>query len=374
MPEFKIKLVPPDIDTQALKRLPAKFAEVADDPGRSLRKFERMLSEKLGVAHALAVNSGTSALHLALLSLNLEAGDEILCPTFTFAATINAISYVGAVPLIIDSEPDTWNMDPQILQEAIKSRLASNKKPGALLLAHTYGMPAKIDEILKICDQYEIPVIEDAAGSLGSQYGDRYLGTFGHTGIISFNYNKIITTGGGGILLTNNAHIRDKAAYLATQARSNTPYYLHHDIGFNYQMNGLASELGIMQMDLLEERIDRKRDIFNNYHKALEPYDCITFQEELPGYYSNRWLTTMIFDRPDMAVNLKDYLEKNNVEARYLWNPMHQQPVFKHFPKYTNGYADQLFKHGLALPSGTGLSYSQQAEVIELVRRFLKNS
>ena len=374
MPEFKIKLIPPDIDAEVLRQLPTKFAEVAADPGRSLRKFEAILSEKLGARHALAVNSGTSALHLALLSLNIRAGDEILCPTFTFAATINAISYVGAVPVIIDSEQDTWNMDPEIVGQAIKSRLTANKKPSALLLAHTYGMPAKVTEILNICNQYEIPVIEDAAGSLGSRSGDRYLGTFGDVGIISFNYNKIITTGGGGILLTDKAHIKDRAAYLATQARSPAPYYLHQDIGYNYQMNGLASELGIIQMDLLDNRIEKKRTIFNNYQEALKPYGFVGFQKGLPGHYSNRWLSAVVFDRPGMAGNLKDYLEENGIEARYLWNPMHRQPVFKHFPNCTNGQAEWLFQNGLALPSGTNLTGPEQTEIIGVLEYFLKNS
>ena len=374
MSNFKIKLVPPDIDVETLKQLPGRFAAQAADPGKSLRRFENAVSSKLGASHALALNSGTSALHLALLSLDIKAGDEILCPTFTFAATINAISYVGAIPVIIDSEPDTWNMDPEIVEQAVKSRAMLNKKPGALLLAHTYGMPAKVQEILKICKLHEIPVIEDAAGSLGSMCENRYLGTFGDVGVISFNYNKIITTGGGGMLLTDKTHIKEKASYLATQARSSAPYYVHREVGYNYQMNGLASELGIIQMDLLDARINKKKTIFNNYHDAFKSYDFVSFQKEPPGYNSNRWLTTIVFSQPNLAGNLKAYLEKHNIEARHLWNPMHRQPVFKHFPKCTNGLADWLFQHGLALPSGTGLTASQQSEIIELVQHFLKTS
>ena len=374
MSEFKIKLVPPDIDVETLRQLPDLFAEVVTDPGKSLRRFEDLLCEKLGVSHALAVNSGTSALHLALLSLGIKAGDEVLCPSFTFAATINAISYVGATPVIIDSEPDTWNMNPEMVEQALKARFKINKKPRALLLAHTYGMPAKLAEIVKICKAHEIPLIEDAAGSLGAQYKDRYLGTFGDVGIISFNYNKIITTGGGGMLLTNNPHLKDQASYLATQARSSAPYYVHNEVGYNYQMNGLASELGILQMDSLDTRIAKKRLIFNNYRKAFSAYETINFQEEMPGFYSNRWLTTIIFDRYDTAGSLKNYLEKNAVEARHLWNPMHRQPVFEHFPGYINGQSEKLFKHGLALPSGTGLTEAQQIRIIELVQHFLKIS
>ena len=374
MSEFKIRLVPPDVDAEVLKELSGNFAAVATDPGRSLRKFETQLCKKLGVSHALATNSGTAALHLALLSLGIGAGDEVLCPSFTFTATINAISYVGAVPVIVDSEPDTWNMDPEILEQTIKARIAVNKKPRALLLAHTYGMPAKLPEILKMCRQYEMPLIEDAAGSLGSKYENRYLAAFGDVGIISFNYNKIITTGGGGMLLTNHAHIRDKASYLATQARSNAPYYLHRDVGYNYQMNGFASALGIREMDLLDSRITKKRTVFANYQQAFKDHGLIGFQEELPGSYSNRWLSAMVFETPDLADCLKGYLEKNRIEARHLWNPMHKQPVFKHFPSYITGQAERLFKHGLALPSGTGLTNAQQSEIIEHIQHFLKTS
>ena len=372
MSEFRIKLAPPDIDADILKQLPDRFTGGAADPGKSLRQFEQALCQKTGASQALAVNSGTSALHLALLSLNVKPGDEVLCPAFTFVATVNAISYVGAVPVIIDSEGYGWNMDPGLLEDTLKSRVALNKKPAALLLAHTYGMPAKISDILKLCQQYEIPVIEDAAGSLGSQYQGQYLGTFGDVGILSFNYNKIITTGGGGMLLTNRADIKNKAAYLATQARSSAPYYLHSDVGYNYQMNGLAAELGAIQMRLLDDRINKKRAIFNSYRQAFQTYDFITFQEEQPSHFSNRWLTTLVFDRPNLADALKKYLEENDIEARRLWNPMHRQPVFKHFPKSINGKADWLFKHGLALPSGTSLQEVQQTEIIDRIRHFLK--
>ncbi|MDN5210968.1 aminotransferase class I/II-fold pyridoxal phosphate-dependent enzyme [Fulvivirgaceae bacterium BMA12] len=372
MSEFRIKLAPPDIDAAMLKQLPGCFANGAADPGKSLRRFEQAICQRSGVTQALAVNSGTSALHLALLALGVNPGDEVLCPAFTFVATINAISYVGAIPIIVDSERDTWNMDPGIVEDILKSRVASNKKPAALLLAHTYGMPAKVAQVVALCQKYEIPVIEDAAGSLGARYEGQFLGTFGDVGILSFNYNKIITTGGGGMLLTNRADIKEKAAYLATQARSRAPYYVHRDVGYNYQMNGLAAELGASQIHLLDERIKKKRTIFNNYYRTLQTYDFIAFQEEQPGSCSNRWLTTLIFDRPDIAGSLKKYLEENSIEARHLWNPMHRQPVFKHHPQYINGTADWLFKHGLALPSGTNLSEGQQAEIIDLIRQFLK--
>ncbi len=371
MADYNIKLAPPEIDLKEIDALPLQFLNGVKDPGKSLRKFEAMVSKKLNVVHCLALNSGTSALHLALLALNIKPGDEVLCPSFTFAATINAILYTGAIPIIVDSEDETWNISPSLLLEAINDRVAKGKYPKALLLAHTYGMPARIDEIMAICEQYGILVIEDAAGSLGATYEDKYLGTIGKVGIISFNYNKIITTAGGGILMTNDAKIRDQAAYLATQAKSNKPYYEHQHVGYNYQMNGLAAEIGISQFDSLTAKIHKKRRIFDKYVKAFAGYPFITFQQEPINFQSNRWLTTILLESQDQIRLLREKLGSKAIEVRNLWNPMHLQPAFKHFPQYIDGTSESLFKTGLALPSGTGLSDDQHRIVCENIKSFL---
>lgn len=371
MPEYRIKLAPPDIKYNILEELPKHLSESVRDPGNSLRKFENMVKNKLEIAHALALSTGTGALHLALLSLDIGAGDEVLCPSFTFAATINAISYVGATPVIIDSETLTWNMSPELLKKAIEDRINDGKHPKALLLAHTYGMPAKMEEILSLCKIYRIPVIEDAAGSLGSKYKGKYLGAFGDVGIISFNYNKIITTGGGGMLLTNSKDIREKAAYLATQAKSNKPYYEHRQIGYNYQMNGLAAELGVSQFDSLDDRISKKRTLFENYVNAFSDNTFIQFQKEGEHSRSNRWLTTILLENASDSMLLREKLCERGIEARHLWYPMHLQPVFNHFPDYSDGSSEKLFNHGLALPSGTNLTMDQQLEVAECIKKHL---
>ncbi len=370
MAGYRIKLAAPDLEVKDFEALPEHLLKGIQDPGIALRKFEAVINNKLGSKHSLALNSGTSALHLGLLALGVAEGDEVLCPSFTFAATINAVSYTGATPIIVDSEFDTWNICPKLLQEAITDRIAKGKYPKALLVAHTYGMPAKIEEILAICDQYGISVVEDAAGSLGSTYKGKYLGTFGDVGIISFNYNKIVTTGGGGILLTKSEEVREKAAYLATQAKSKKAYYEHHQIGYNYQMNGLAAELGILQFPSLEEKMIKKRAIYNHYLNQLASFENVVFQKENDVSQSNRWLTTLLVESSDQVQELKDRLHSKGIEVRNLWNPMHRQPVFQHYPNYLNGTSESLFQRGLALPSGTSLTTDELEEVSEYIKSF----
>jgi dTDP-4-amino-4,6-dideoxygalactose transaminase len=319
--------------------------------------------------YTVALSSGTAAIHLALMLLGVETGDEVICQSLTFSASANPIVYLGATPVFVDSEPDTWNISPQFLEEAIKLRLAKGKKPKAIIPVHLYGMPCKLDEILKIANQYEIPIVEDAAEALGSSYWSKQLGTFGEISCFSFNGNKIITTSAGGALVTKTKGLADKARFVASQARDKAPHYQHSCIGYNYRMSNICAGIGRGQMQVLNERIKTKRDIFNNYTRILKNIPGIFFQPELSGMVSNRWLTTILLN-PVLTPNrisrekLRLYLEENNIESRPLWKPMHLQPVFKDAPFYGNDVAKNLFEKGLCLPSGTNMTQSDFDRVI----------
>ncbi|HEY6978645.1 MAG TPA: aminotransferase class I/II-fold pyridoxal phosphate-dependent enzyme [Chitinophagaceae bacterium] len=320
--------------------------------------------------YVVALSSGTAAIHLALMLLGVERGDEVICQSLTFSASANPIVYLGATPVFVDSEPDTWNISPQFLEEAIKERLAKGKKPKAIIPVHLYGMPCKVDEIIKIANQYQIPIVEDAAEALGSSYWGKQMGTFGEISCFSFNGNKIITTSGGGALVTKTKELADKAWFLASQARDKAPHYQHSCIGYNYRMSNICAGIGRGQMQVLNERIKTKRDIFNNYTRILKNIPGIFFQTELNGMLSNRWLTTILMN-PILTPNkisrekLRLYLEENNIESRPLWKPMHLQPVFKDAPFYGSDVAKNLFEKGLCLPSGTNMTPGDFERVIE---------
>jgi dTDP-4-amino-4,6-dideoxygalactose transaminase len=320
--------------------------------------------------YAVALSSGTAAIHLALMLLGVETGDEVICQSLTFSASANPVVYLGATPVFVDSEPDTWNISPQFLEEAIKERLAKGKKPKAIIPVHLYGMPCKMDEILKIANQYEIPIVEDAAEALGSSYWGKQMGTFGEISCFSFNGNKIITTSGGGALVTKTKELADKARFLASQARDKAPHYQHSCIGYNYRMSNICAGIGRGQMRVLNDRIKTKREIFNNYTRILKNIPGIFFQTELNGMLSNRWLTTILMN-PVLTPNkisrekLRLYLEENNIESRPLWKPMHLQPVFKDAPFYGGDVAKNLFEKGLCLPSGTNMTQGDFERVIE---------
>jgi len=318
----------------------------------------------------VALSSGTAAIHLALMLLGVGRGDEVICQSLTFSASANPIIYLGATPVFVDSEPETWNISPQFLEEAIKERLSKGKKPKAIIPVHLYGMPCKMDEILKIANQYEIPIVEDAAEALGSSYWDKQLGTFGEISCFSFNGNKIITTSGGGALVTKTKELADKARFLASQARDKAPHYQHSCIGYNYRMSNICAGIGRGQMQVLNERIKTKREIFNSYTRILKNIPGIFFQTELSGMLSNRWLTTILLNpvltpKRITREKLRLYLEENNIESRPLWKPMHLQPVFKDAPFYGSDVAKNLFEKGLCLPSGTNMTQSDFDRVME---------
>lgn len=344
--------------------------------GPNVNGFEKDLELFLGSGtHVAALSSGTAGLHLALVLLGVKPGDEVICQSMTFSATANPITYVGAVPVFVDSEPETWNMSPQLLEEAIKDRMAKGKKPAAIIPVHLYGMPAKMPEINAVAHRYEIPVIEDAAEALGSSVHTHRCGTLADVSVLSFNGNKIITTSGGGALVSKNADLIKDCRFLATQARDEAPHYQHSRIGFNYRMSNLCAGVGRGQMEVLADRIARRREIYKKYHEHLSGRKGVSFCNEPEGYFSNRWLTTILIDPALAGVSREDLriaLERENIESRPLWKPMHLQPVFSGAPFYGDGTCERLFDNGLCLPSGSNMTGEDLQRVFAVVDSVLK--
>lgn len=345
--------------------------------GPLVNGFEDDLAEYTGVKAVAALSSGTAALHLALIMLGVKPGDEVICQSMTFSASANPIAYLGATPVFIDSETDTWNMCPNHLREAIEDRLKQGKKPKAIIPVHLYGMPAKMDEINAIAAQYGIPVVEDAAEALGSTYKGRAMGGFGLMGILSFNGNKIITTSGGGALISNEEHYITKARFLATQARDQAPHYQHSEIGYNYRMSNVCAGIGRGQMDVLPERVAQRRANFEKYTEKLGHLPGIAFLDEPAGVQSNRWLTTILIDPEQSGGITREQvaatLAEDNIESRPLWKPMHLQPVFAQALYYGNGVAETLFEKGLCLPSGSNLTPADLDRVCTHIVALFKN-
>ncbi|SEW52469.1 DegT/DnrJ/EryC1/StrS family aminotransferase [Chitinophaga arvensicola] len=341
--------------------------------GPQVDGFERDLQHYTNSRHAAVLSSGTAALHLALILLDVKKGDEVLCQSMTFSASANPIAYLGAIPVFIDSERDTWNMDPELLENAIRQRLEKGKKPKAIIPVHLYGMPANMKEINAIASRYEIPVVEDAAEALGSFYQGTACGSLGQMGILSFNGNKIITTSGGGALLSSSKDMVDNARFLATQARDPAPHYEHSHIGYNYRMSNICAGIGRGQMTVIDERVKQRRSNFDYYVKELGQLPGITFLSEPEGCISNRWLTTILVDQKKSKgvsrETLRLALEKENIESRPLWKPMHKQPVFSGAPTYSNGVSEALFEDGLCLPSGSNLTQEQLREVVNQIKK-----
>jgi dTDP-4-amino-4,6-dideoxygalactose transaminase len=368
----RIYLSSPHMSGNELKYVGEAFSTNWVSPmGENIDFFERDLVNYTGAKGAAVLSSGTAAIHLALIILGIKAGDEVLCSTFTFAASANPIVYQGATPVFIDSEEETWNMDPEVLEEAILDRLRLGKKPSAIILVHLYGMPAKMDEIMAIANKYEIPVIEDAAEALGSTYKGKQLGTFGAMGVYSFNGNKIITTSGGGALVSDNLAYIEKAKFLATQARDDKPYYQHSEIGYNYRMSNICAGIGRGQMEVIDHRVKQRRSNYQFYSQHLAENPFINFVDEPEGFFSNRWLTCCVLDA-DLGYNaieeITKLLAKDNIEVRPLWKPMHSQPVFENCPYYGNGVSDKLFIRGICLPSGSNLELEELQRVTEWIK------
>jgi len=339
--------------------------------GLNINGFEQDLCRLTGSRYALALSSGTAAIHLALIVLGVQKDDIVLCQSFTFAASANPIVYLGALPVFIDSEPVTWNMCPDALEAAIKHYLFSGKKPKAVVIVHLYGMPAFLKEIILICARYDIALIEDAAEALGSSYFMQQLGTFGNLGILSFNGNKIITTSGGGALLCQRQDYLAKAKFLASQAKDDAPHYEHSEVGYNYRLSNVLAGIGRGQMKVLPDRIQKRRLNFDFYKRHLAQLPGITFQEEPFGFFSNRWLTAIILDKEISGVckeTIITDLENENIESRPVWKPMHLQPLFRHAPYFGGKVAESLFMKGLCLPSGSNLSESELLRVTDHIK------
>jgi len=366
----KIWLSSPHMGGEELKYIHEAFDTNWVAPlGPNVNEFEKSLEAYLKDVYACALSSGTAALHLALILLNVGSGDEVICQSMTFSASANPIVYQGATPIFVDSESETWNMCPQALRIAIEDKLSKGKKPKAIIPVHLYGMPANMSEILKVANEYNIPVVEDAAEALGSHINGKMCGTFGEMSILSFNGNKIITTSGGGALIAHDKAHTEKGLFLATQARDNAPHYEHSHIGYNYRMSNIVAGIGRGQMEVLPLRIEQRRHVYNTYVKALSSIPEIQFISEPEHYFSNRWLSTILVDsnskvsREDIRLAL---LEKN-IESRPLWKPMHLQPVFNNAPYYGAQIAEDLFNRGLCLPSGSNLTDDDVQRVISTI-------
>ena len=367
----KIWLSPPHISENEKKYVDEAFEQNWIAPvGPHINKFEDEISRVSEGFDVAVLNSGTAAIHLALILLGVKNNDHVICSSFTFSASVNPIIYLGASPIFIDSEEDTWNMDPSLLEQAIVKQINVNKKPKAIILVHLYGYPSKIEEIISISKKYDIPIIEDAAEALGSKYKNQPLGTFGDIGIFSFNGNKIITTSSGGAILSKNKEFIKKAKFLATQAREDQPHYEHKEIGYNYRMSNVCAAIGLGQLEVLETRVVKRRYIYDFYKNKLSKIESIKFLNDIEGFYSNRWLTTIVLEENSRINSEKIRLElqKNNIESRPLWKPMHLQPVFNTYQAFTNGVSEDLFNRGLCLPSGSNMSDQDLNRVVNIIK------
>ncbi|WP_376697739.1 DegT/DnrJ/EryC1/StrS family aminotransferase [Salirhabdus euzebyi] len=379
MNEEKILLSPPHLTGKE-----KQFMEEALDSnwvaplGPNVDLFEQELAEYVGMKGAAALSSGTAAIHLALRLLNVQPGDIVFCPSLTFIASANPIIYEGAEPVFIDSEAETWNMSPQALENAFVHYSQKGKLPKAVIVVNLYGQSAQLDQINAICEKYNVPIIEDAAESLGTVYKGKKSGSFGRFGVFSFNGNKIITTSGGGMLVSNDLEALKKARFLAAQAKDPAPYYEHSEIGYNYRLSNILAALGRAQLLQIEERVEKRRQIFKRYVDEIGNQPGIVFMPEGKESISNRWLTTLTIDPKVISVSPFEVikaLEKEKIEARHIWKPLHLQPVFKNntfFPhKQDKVVSEELFEQGLCLPSGSSLTEDQQDRVIKLIKQVL---
>lgn len=351
-----------------LKNVQEAFATNWISPaGPFISLFEEKLAAYCGTKAAAVVQSGTAAIHLALRILNIQQDDVVLCQSFTFIGSSNPILYEKATPVFVDSEKETWNMCPLALEEAIVDSLEKGQQPKAIIVVHLYGMPAKMPEIMALSQKYDIPVIEDAAEALGSTIKGKACGSFGDFGVLSFNGNKIITTSGGGALLSNNTEAIAKARFLATQAKDNAPHYQHSEIGYNYRMSNVAAAIGVGQLTVLAERVAARRANHDFYQALLGEVKGVYFLLEPEGYFSNRWLSCLLIDPQQTGgISREDVrlaLEKENIECRPLWKPMHMQPLFAEARHYGSNYSEELFDLGLCLPSGSNLTDNQKQQI-----------
>ena len=377
--DYRIRLSTPHMGGSELKYIHHAFNSNWIAPaGSNISGFEKDLEDYLGrEVHAVALSSGTAAIHLALKLSGVQQDDEVICQSFTFSASAFPICYLGAKPVFVGSEKDTWNMCPKYLEQAIQSRISEGKKPKAIVVVHVYGMPAKINEILTISDKYGVPIIEDAAEALGSEYYGQKCGTFGDYAILSFNGNKMITTSGGGALIVRSESIKNKAIFLATQAKENTSFYQHAEIGYNYRLSNILAGIGRGQMEVLSTHIHKRQLMHQFYKKLFKPFNYIkVFSEYDENLSSNHWLTCIRFSAHESLKTpegLRSYLEKLGIESRFLWKPMHIQPVFKDSLYFGDLTSETLFDKGLCLPSGSNLDDNDRRLISECVLEYLNN-
>jgi dTDP-4-amino-4,6-dideoxygalactose transaminase len=367
----RIYLSPPHLSGREQAYVADVFASNWIAPlGPQVDAFEAEFVAATGAGYALALVSGTAALHLALLELGVGPGDEVVVSTFTFSASVNPIVYLGAQPVFIDSEPLSWNMDPELLAEALETRAHRGRLPKAVVLVHLYGQSANLDPILDLCRRYEVPLVEDAAEALGATYQGRAPGTFGRAGIFSFNGNKIITTSGGGMLVSGDEQLIAHARKLSTQARDPAPHYQHSEIGYNYRLSNVLAAIGRAQLEVLPDRVAARRANFDAYVRGLSALPGLGFMPEAPWGRSNRWLTVITIDPATFGADreaVRQALEVENIESRPAWKPMHLQPVFEHYDSLGGTVAETLFDHGLCLPSGSSLTASDLARVVQVI-------
>ncbi len=371
MSQQRIYLSPPHMGGKELEYIQEAFASNWIAPvGPHVEAFEREFCGLINAQYATAVSSGTAALHLALMLSKVGKGDPVACSTFTFAGSVFPVAYVGAEPIFIDSESRSWNIDPNLFEDAAKAWKKKGKPIKAVIVVHLYGQSADLDPLLDICERYAITLIEDCAESLGATYKGKYTGTVGSIGIFSFNGNKIATTSGGGMLVSEDRSMMEKARFLATQARDPFPYYEHSSIGYNYRLSNICAAIGRGQLSVLKERIDKKREIFNYYYRELSSFQGISFMPEVSYGQCNRWLTCLtiepkVFGKTPERVRLS--LEKENIESRPLWKPMHLQPIFKQYPAFVKGVSEALFLRGICLPSGTSLTDEDLKRIVHCI-------
>lgn len=371
----RIYLSPPHLSGAEQGMVEEAFASNWIAPlGPHVDAFEKELASYLGVKGALALNSGTSAIHLAVKLLNLQKGDLVLSSSLTFIGSVNPILYEGGEPVFIDSEPTSWNISPQALERAISDLFNRGKRPKAVIFVNLYGQNADMTSILEIADRYGIPIIEDAAESLGATYKGKASGSFGKYGILSFNGNKIITTSGGGALVSDDLVALEKARFWATQAKDPAPYYQHSEVGYNYRLSNISAAVGRAQLQVIEDRIDARRKIFQRYYDNLADVEGIEFMPEIAGGRSTRWLTALAINPKLIKINVSDLIKAladENIESRHIWKPMHLQPIFKgnsYYPHDTGtDVSQQLFTNGICLPSGSNLSEAEQLRVIDII-------
>ncbi len=364
----RIYLSPPHLGGEELSHIQSAVEQNWIAPmGKNLDDFETSLCNFTQSPHCLALNSGTSAIHLALRLAGVGKGDTVICPSFTFVATVNPIFYQAAHPILIDSEADTWNICPDLLEKALSDLKKKNIRPKALIVVHLYGMMAKMPEIVALANHFEVPIIEDAAEALGSYYDEKAAGTWGDYGVLSFNGNKIITTSAGGALLLQKQADREKALFWATQAKDPSPHYQHSELGYNYRLSNLLAGVGLGQMAVLEQRIAQRRKNFEFYKQAFQG-TSLQLIEELPNTFSNRWLSCVLTENFEQREKIRLALAKENIESRPLWKPLHLQPLFEQYPSpYISGVSEALFERGLCLPSGSSLSLHDLTSITDVV-------